>query len=52
MATAFFGGATPLLAELLVRHTGWAAVPGAMIAVVALLVLPVMWTLRETRPPR
>ncbi len=50
MATAFFGGATPLLAELLVRHTGWAAAPGAMIAVVAVLVLPVMWTLRETRP--
>lgn len=50
MATAFFGGATPLLAELLVRHTGWAAAPGAMIAVVALLVLPVLWGLRETRP--
>lgn len=52
MATAFFGGATPLLAELLVRHTGWASAPGAMIAAVAVLVLPVMWTLRETRPPR
>ncbi len=50
MATAFFGGATPLLAELLVRHTGWAAAPGAMIAAVALLVLPVLWGLRETRP--
>ncbi|MET0890661.1 MAG: MFS transporter [Stenotrophomonas maltophilia] len=50
MATAFFGGATPLLAELLVRHTGWSSAPGAMIAVVAVLVLPVMWTLRETRP--
>lgn len=50
MATAFFGGATPLLAELLVRHTGWSSAPGAMIALVAILVLPVMWTLRETRP--
>jgi MHS family proline/betaine transporter-like MFS transporter len=50
MATAFFGGATPLLAEVLVRHTGWSSAPGAMIAVVAVLVLPVMWTLRETRP--
>ncbi len=50
MATAFFGGATPLIAELLVRHTGWAAAPGAMIAVVALVVLPVLWGLRETRP--
>ncbi|WP_229296451.1 MFS transporter [Stenotrophomonas nematodicola] len=50
MATAFFGGATPLVAELLVRHSGWSAAPGAMIALVAVLVLPVMWTLRETRP--
>lgn len=50
MATAFFGGATPLLAEMLVRHTGWSSAPGAMIAGVAVLVLPVMWTLRETRP--
>lgn len=50
MATAFFGGATPLLAELLVRQTGWAAAPGAMIALVAVLVLPALWTLRETRP--
>ncbi len=50
VATAFFGGATPLLAELLVRHTGWAAAPGAMIALVAVLVLPALWTLRETRP--
>ena len=39
-----------VIAELLVRHTGWAAAPGAMIAAVALLVLPVMWGLRETRP--
>ena len=50
MATAFFGGATPLLAEVLVRHTGWSSAPGAMIAGVAVLVLPVRWTLRETRP--
>ncbi len=50
VATAFFGGATPLLAELLVRQTGWAGAPGAMIAVVALVVLPALWTLRETRP--
>jgi MFS transporter, MHS family, proline/betaine transporter len=50
VATAFFGGATPLLAEWLVRQTGWAAAPGAMIAVVAVVVLPVVWGLRETRP--
>lgn len=50
VATALFGGATPLLAELLVRQTGWSAAPGAMIALVAVLVLPALWTLRETRP--
>lgn len=50
VATAFFGGATPLLAELLVRQTGWSGAPGAMIALVAVLVLPALWTLRETRP--
>ncbi len=52
VATAFFGGATPLLAELLVRQTGWAGAPGAMIALVAVVVLPALWTLRETRPTR
>jgi len=50
MATALFGGLTPFLAELLVRRTGWHAAPGAMIAVVALLVLPVLLTMPETRP--
>ena len=50
MATALFGGLTPFLAELLVHETGWAAVPGAMIAAVALAVLPVFLTMPETRP--
>lgn len=50
VATAIFGGVTPLLAEWLVRRTGWAAAPGAMIAVIALAVLPVMLTMPETRP--
>jgi len=49
-ATAIFGGVTPFLAELLVGLTGWAAVPGAMIAVIALAVLPVLLTMPETRP--
>lgn len=49
-ATAIFGGITPFLAELLVKLTGWPAVPGAMIAAVALLVLPVLLTMPETRP--
>ncbi|HET6432458.1 MFS transporter [Dyella sp.] len=50
MATAIFGGLTPFLAELLVGQTGWRSVPGAMIAVVALAVLPVFLRMPETRP--
>ena len=50
VATAIFGGLTPFLAELLVQRTGWTAVPGAMIAMVALLVLPVFLTMPETQP--
>ncbi|RDI99904.1 MFS transporter [Dyella solisilvae] len=50
MATAVFGGATPFLAELLIRLTGWPAAPGAMIAVIAIAVLPVLVTMPETHP--
>jgi MHS family proline/betaine transporter-like MFS transporter len=45
-----FGGLTPFLAQLLIDRTGWASAPGAMIGVVALCVLPVFLTMRETRP--
>jgi MHS family proline/betaine transporter-like MFS transporter len=44
-ATALFGGLTPLVAHLLTERTGWAAAPGAMIAAVAIGVLPVLWWL-------
>ncbi|MBX0291018.1 MFS transporter [Hymenobacter sp. HSC-4F20] len=47
-ATAVFGGLTPFAAELLITRTGWPLVPGAMIALVALLVLPVLLTMPET----
>ena len=47
-ATAVFGGLTPFVAELLIARTGWPLVPGAMIALVALLVLPVLLTMPET----
>ncbi|NIJ68709.1 MFS transporter [Xanthomonas sp. 60] len=50
MATAVFGGATPWLAQWWVERSGWSAAPGAMIAIVAVLVLPVLWRLPETRP--
>jgi MHS family proline/betaine transporter-like MFS transporter len=51
-ATAVFGGLTPWLAQMLIGRTGWPLVPGAMIAVVALCVLPVLLTLPETAPRR
>ncbi len=50
MATAIFGGLTPYAAQLLVERTGWAMAPGAMIALVAVAVLPVFITMRETAP--
>jgi MHS family proline/betaine transporter-like MFS transporter len=50
MATALFGGLTPFLAQLLVERTGWTNIPGAMIALVALAVVPVFVTMPETAP--
>ncbi|HEY0311847.1 MAG TPA: MFS transporter [Allosphingosinicella sp.] len=57
-ATAIFGGLTPWLAQLLITRTGSPLVPGIMIAIVAVAVLPLLLTLPETaplsgrRPPR
>jgi MHS family proline/betaine transporter-like MFS transporter len=51
-ATAIFGGLTPWLAQVLVQATGWSAVPGVMIAVVGIVVLPVLAAMRETAPGR
>lgn len=50
MATAIFGGLTPWAAQWLVERTGWAMAPGAMIALVAICVLPVFVWMRETAP--
>jgi MHS family proline/betaine transporter-like MFS transporter len=50
MATAIFGGLTPYVAQLLVERTGWASAPGAMIALVAIAVFPVLLMMRETAP--
>lgn len=52
VATAIFGGLTPYVAQRLVDATGSAAMPGIMIAVVAVAVLPVFLTMRETAPAR
>ena len=51
-ATAIFGGVTPYVAQLLTERTGWILVPGAMIAVVAAVVLPILITLPETAPTK
>jgi MHS family proline/betaine transporter-like MFS transporter len=50
MATAIFGGLTPWGAQWLVERTGWSMAPGAMIALVAVCVLPVFLWMRETAP--
>jgi MHS family proline/betaine transporter-like MFS transporter len=51
-ATAIFGGLPPYVAQVLTERTGWTMVPGAMIAVVAVWVLPILITLPETAPPQ
>lgn len=51
-ATAIFGGLTPYVAQLLLERTGWSPVPGLMITVVALAVLPVFLMMPETLPSR
>lgn len=49
-ATAIFGGLTPYVAQLLVVRTRWPMAPGAMIAAVAVCVVPVLLTMGETAP--
>lgn len=49
-ATAIFGGLTPFLAQVSIESTGWAMMPGVMIAAVAVCVLPVFARLPETAP--
>lgn len=48
-ATALFGGLTPWLAQKLITQTGMTAVPGMMIAGVALCVVPMLFMTPETR---
>jgi len=50
MATAIFGGLTPFIAQLLIERTGYTIAPGAMIALVGLIVLPLFLWMRETAP--
>jgi MFS transporter, MHS family, proline/betaine transporter len=48
LATAVFGGLSPLIATLLLNATGWKLAPAAYSAVVALAAIPFLITLRET----
>ncbi len=50
MATAIFGGLTPYAAHFLTHLTGSPVAPGVMIATVAICILPLLLTMRETRP--
>ena len=52
VATAVFGGLTPYIAQRLIEATGAPQVPGFMIAVVAVVALPVFWLMAETAPAR
>lgn len=52
VATTVFGGLTPYLSQVLIDSTGLRLVPGVMVAVVALVALPVLWRLPETAPAR
>ncbi|MCR0984224.1 MFS transporter [Roseomonas populi] len=49
-ATAVFGGLAPWLAQEMMDRSGWPMIPGAMIAVVAACVMPVLLAMPETRP--
>lgn len=49
-ATAIFGGLAPYGAQLLTMRTGNPVMPGLLIAAVAIGVLPVLLTMRESRP--
>ncbi len=51
-ATAVFGGLAPYVATLLTQLTGWKLLPGALVAVVALAVLPVLARMPETSGKR
>jgi MFS transporter, MHS family, proline/betaine transporter len=52
LATALFGGLAPYVAQVLIDRTGSPMIPGAMIAVVAICVLPLLVTMPETSPGR
>lgn len=50
LATAIFGGAPPYMTQLLMNQTGSPLVPGIMITVVALGIIPILLLLPGRTP--
>ena len=49
-STVVFGGLAPVIAQILLEQTQWPSSPGILIALTALAVLPVFFSMPETRP--
>ncbi|MET0231404.1 MAG: MFS transporter [Rhodanobacteraceae bacterium] len=49
-STVVFGGLAPVIAQLLLEKTQWPSSPGILIALTALVVLPVFISMPETSP--
>jgi MFS transporter, MHS family, proline/betaine transporter len=49
-STVVFGGLAPVIAQIFLERTGWSSSPGLLIALTALAVLPVFWSMPETSP--
>jgi len=51
LATAVFGGLTPYASQALIQATGWKLAPGMLVAIIAVAVIPVLWSMPETAFP-
>jgi len=49
-STVVFGGLAPVIAQILLEQTHWPSSPGILIALTALAVLPIFFSMPETRP--
>jgi MHS family proline/betaine transporter-like MFS transporter len=48
VSTGIFGGFSPLIATGLITLTGWTISPAIYVSLIALILLPLMWKMRET----
>jgi MHS family proline/betaine transporter-like MFS transporter len=51
LATAVFGGLTPYASQALIQATGCKLAPGMQVAIIAVAVIPVLWSMPETAFP-